>query len=165
MRPSLNQVICGRGKLCIRGARTRAPSPCDTVWDRSASTKPPISGGERKQGGERVKTRGEDEILMQEGGRGVGAPDEGRQTMERREWRDWKGKADKNNGKWQEASDGKHRVTRKGRKWGEMGGERRESEITAILQSILSQSINSQATWTSVLHCMMAPTRFLTMQR
>lgn len=43
LRPSLNQVICGLGKLWICGAWMSAPSPWDTVWDLSPSTNPPMS--------------------------------------------------------------------------------------------------------------------------
>lgn len=57
LRPSLNQVICGLGKLCIRGARMRAPSPWDTVWDLSPSTKPPISSRNKEKHVRREKMK------------------------------------------------------------------------------------------------------------
>lgn len=94
----------------------------------------------------------------------MGPANNGEERMERLER-----EGEKNNGKWQEGSDGKYRMTRKERKRREMGkGNRAKvSEITAVPPSVLHISfpVNSQATWTSVLHCMMAPTRFLTMQR
>lgn len=42
-RPSLNQVTCGWGKLRIRGAGMTAPSPWETDWERSPSSKLPIT--------------------------------------------------------------------------------------------------------------------------
>lgn len=44
-RPSLNQVTCGWGKLRMRGAGTTAPSPWETDWVRSPSSKLPITTG------------------------------------------------------------------------------------------------------------------------
>lgn len=32
LRPSRNQVTCGRGKLAMRGARMMAASPWETLW-------------------------------------------------------------------------------------------------------------------------------------
>lgn len=46
-RPSRNHVIWGRGKLWICGAGITGAPPCDTVWERSPSTKPPISDTHR----------------------------------------------------------------------------------------------------------------------
>lgn len=43
LRPSRNQVTCGRGKLAIRGARMTAASPWDTLWRFSPSSKFPMS--------------------------------------------------------------------------------------------------------------------------
>lgn len=42
-RPSLNQVTCGWGKLRMRGAGITAPSPWETDWVRSPSSKLPIT--------------------------------------------------------------------------------------------------------------------------
>lgn len=43
LRPSRNQVTCGRGKLAIRGARMTAASPWETLWRFSPSSKLPMS--------------------------------------------------------------------------------------------------------------------------
>lgn len=45
LRPSLNQVTCGWGKLRMRGAGTTAPSPWETDCVRSPSSKLPITAG------------------------------------------------------------------------------------------------------------------------
>lgn len=45
LRPSRNQVTCGRGKLEMRGARMTAASPWDTLWCFSPSSKLPMSVG------------------------------------------------------------------------------------------------------------------------
>ena len=45
LRPSRNQVTCGRGKLAMRGARTTAASPWATLWCFSLSSKLPMSAG------------------------------------------------------------------------------------------------------------------------
>lgn len=47
LRPSRNQVTCGRGKLEMRGARMTAASPWDTLWCFSPSSKLPMSVGKR----------------------------------------------------------------------------------------------------------------------
>lgn len=49
LRPSLNHVIPGRGKLWICGGKINAASPWDTTWDRSPSTKPSMSEEQRKR--------------------------------------------------------------------------------------------------------------------
>lgn len=49
LRPSLNQVTCGWGKLRMRGAGITAPSPWETDWVRSPSSKLPITTGRNKQ--------------------------------------------------------------------------------------------------------------------
>jgi len=43
LRPSLNQVTWGWGKLRMRGAGITAPSPWETDWVRSPSSKLPIT--------------------------------------------------------------------------------------------------------------------------
>ena len=45
LRPSRNQVTCGRGKLEMRGARMTAASPWETLWCFSPSSKLPMSVG------------------------------------------------------------------------------------------------------------------------
>lgn len=47
LRPSLNQVTCGWGKLRMRGAGITAPSPWETDWVRSPSSKLPITTGKQ----------------------------------------------------------------------------------------------------------------------
>lgn len=47
LRPSLNQVTCGWGKLRMRGAGITAPSPWETDWVRSPSSKLPITAGKQ----------------------------------------------------------------------------------------------------------------------
>lgn len=43
LRPSRNQVTCGRGKLAMRGAWMTAASPWETLWCFSPSSKLPMS--------------------------------------------------------------------------------------------------------------------------
>lgn len=45
LRPSRNQVTCGRGKLAMRGALMTAASPWETLWRFSPSSKLPMSAG------------------------------------------------------------------------------------------------------------------------
>lgn len=53
LRPSRNQVTCGRGKLEMRGARMTAASPWETLWCFSPSSKLPMSaGGKSRCGGQ-----------------------------------------------------------------------------------------------------------------
>lgn len=53
LRPSRNQVTCGRGKLAMRGARMTAASPWETLWCFSPSSKLPMSaGGKSIRGGQ-----------------------------------------------------------------------------------------------------------------
>lgn len=47
LRPSRNQVTCGRGKLAMRGARMTAASPWETLWYFSPSSKLPMSVGRK----------------------------------------------------------------------------------------------------------------------
>lgn len=51
LRPSLNQVTCGWGKQRMWGAGITAPSPWDTAWARSPSSKLPISIDKHKTNG------------------------------------------------------------------------------------------------------------------
>lgn len=51
LRPSRNQVTCGRGKLAMRGARMTAASPWETLWRFSPSSKLPMSAGGRALSG------------------------------------------------------------------------------------------------------------------
>lgn len=54
LRPSRNQVTCGRGKLAMRGARMTAASPWETLWCFSPSSKLPMSA----EGGADAGVRG-----------------------------------------------------------------------------------------------------------
>lgn len=59
LRPSRNQVTCGRGKLAMRGARMTAASPWETLWCFSPSSKLPMSaGGKRGCGGQTAQLLG-----------------------------------------------------------------------------------------------------------
>lgn len=59
LRPSRYQVTCGCGKLRMRGAGTTAPSPWETDWTRSPSSKLPMTaGGHRREGGVRKRGAG-----------------------------------------------------------------------------------------------------------
>lgn len=51
LRPSRNQVTCGRGKLAMRGARMTAASPWETLWCFSPSSKLPMSVEGRAEAG------------------------------------------------------------------------------------------------------------------
>lgn len=64
LRPSLNHVIPGRGKLWICGGKINAASPWDTTWDRSPSTKPSMSEKQRAQ----IRKNRENERTKQEQG-------------------------------------------------------------------------------------------------
>lgn len=57
LRPSLNQVTCGWGKLRMRGAQTTAPSPWETDWVRSPSSKLPITTGRQTHKDRRTQER------------------------------------------------------------------------------------------------------------
>lgn len=59
LRPSLNHVIPGRGKLWICGGKINAASPCDTTWDRSPCTKPSMSKKQREREGAQIRTKQE----------------------------------------------------------------------------------------------------------
>lgn len=61
LRPSRYQVTCGCGKLRMRGAGTTAPSPWETDWTRSPSSKLPMTagGGQRREEGEKTGGGGE----------------------------------------------------------------------------------------------------------
>lgn len=48
LRRSLNQVTWGWGKLRMRGAGMTAPSPWETDWERSPSSKLPITAGKQR---------------------------------------------------------------------------------------------------------------------
>lgn len=48
LRRSLNQVTWGWGKLRMRGAGITAPSPWETDWVRSPSSKLPITTGKQR---------------------------------------------------------------------------------------------------------------------
>lgn len=55
LRPSLYQVTCGCGKLRMRGAGTTAPSPWETDWARSPSSKLPMTAATQRQGSKRER--------------------------------------------------------------------------------------------------------------
>lgn len=52
LRPSRNQVTCGRGKLAMRGARMTAASPWEMLWRFSPSSKLPMSAEEEHTQGQ-----------------------------------------------------------------------------------------------------------------
>ena len=61
LRPSRNQVTCGRGKLEMRGARMTAASPWETLWCFSPSSKLPMSaGGKSTRRGQRQEVSNPD---------------------------------------------------------------------------------------------------------
>lgn len=61
LRPSRNQVTCGRGKLEMRGARMTAASPWETLWCFSPSSKLPMSaGGKSTRRGQRPEVSNRD---------------------------------------------------------------------------------------------------------
>lgn len=76
LRPSRNQVTCGRGKLAMRGARMTAASPWDTLWCFSPSSKLPMSAEGRAHAG----IRGGDQGLRLPGAWGGSGGSRGKNT-------------------------------------------------------------------------------------
>lgn len=65
LRPSRNQVTCGRGKLEMRGARMTAASPWETLCCFSPSSKLPMSaGGKSARRGQRPEVSNPDCPLL-----------------------------------------------------------------------------------------------------